>query len=55
MLTVSGTGCFSISWNNTLRRMIPTNATAHQVGVIKHRQPVLCWGVIDGAQVLDSG
>nr|XP_009942694.1 PREDICTED: fibrocystin [Opisthocomus hoazin] len=31
MLTVSGTGCFSISWNNTLRRMIPTNATAHQV------------------------
>ncbi|NWX49339.1 PKHD1 protein, partial [Steatornis caripensis] len=31
MLTVSGTGCFSISWNNILRRMIPTNATAHQV------------------------
>ncbi|XP_009954196.1 PREDICTED: fibrocystin, partial [Leptosomus discolor] len=31
MLTVSGTGCFSISWNNTSRRMIPTNATAHQV------------------------
>ncbi|XP_053919594.1 fibrocystin [Cuculus canorus] len=31
MLTVSGTGWFSISWNNTLRRMIPTNATAHQV------------------------
>ncbi|NXD80162.1 PKHD1 protein, partial [Halcyon senegalensis] len=31
MLTVSGTGLFSISWNNTLRRMIPTNATAHQV------------------------
>ncbi|NXT65524.1 PKHD1 protein, partial [Chaetops frenatus] len=30
MLTVSGTGSFSISWNNTLR-MIPTNATAHQV------------------------
>ncbi|NXY18048.1 PKHD1 protein, partial [Atrichornis clamosus] len=30
MLTVSGTGCFSISWNNTLR-MIPTNATAGQV------------------------
>ncbi|NXE91766.1 PKHD1 protein, partial [Menura novaehollandiae] len=30
MLTVSGTGCFSISWNNTLR-MIPTNATALQV------------------------
>ncbi|NXO83750.1 PKHD1 protein, partial [Sitta europaea] len=30
MLTVSGTGYFSISWNNTLR-MIPTNATAHQV------------------------
>ncbi|NXY54753.1 PKHD1 protein, partial [Callaeas wilsoni] len=29
-LTVSGTGYFSISWNNTLR-MIPTNATAHQV------------------------
>ncbi|XP_009642896.1 fibrocystin, partial [Egretta garzetta] len=31
MLTVSGTGCFSISWNNVMRRMIPTNATAHQV------------------------
>ncbi|NWH32647.1 PKHD1 protein, partial [Chloropsis hardwickii] len=30
MLTVSGTGYFSISWNSTLR-MIPTNATAHQV------------------------
>ncbi|NWR49833.1 PKHD1 protein, partial [Regulus satrapa] len=30
MLTVSGTGHFSVSWNNTLR-MIPTNATAHQV------------------------
>ncbi|NWI47118.1 PKHD1 protein, partial [Picathartes gymnocephalus] len=30
MLTVSGTGSFSISWNKTLR-MIPTNATAHQV------------------------
>ncbi|OWK56655.1 Fibrocystin [Lonchura striata] len=30
MLTVSGTGYFSISWNNTLR-MIPTNATARQV------------------------
>ncbi|XP_009693892.1 PREDICTED: fibrocystin, partial [Cariama cristata] len=31
MLTVSGTGCFSISWNNMLRRTIPTNATALQV------------------------
>ncbi|NWX22771.1 PKHD1 protein, partial [Aegotheles bennettii] len=31
MLTVSGTGCFSISWNNMLRRVIPTNATARQV------------------------
>ncbi|NWV41109.1 PKHD1 protein, partial [Grantiella picta] len=30
MLTVSGTGSFSISWNDTLR-MIPTNATARQV------------------------
>ncbi|TRZ13995.1 hypothetical protein HGM15179_013119, partial [Zosterops borbonicus] len=30
MLTVSGTGYFSISRNSTLR-MIPTNATAHQV------------------------
>ncbi|KAM6272624.1 fibrocystin isoform 3-T4 [Spheniscus humboldti] len=30
-LTVSGTGCFSISWNNILHRMIPTNATARQV------------------------
>ncbi|NXV62457.1 PKHD1 protein, partial [Molothrus ater] len=30
MLTVSGTGYFSISWNNTLK-MIPTNATAQQV------------------------
>ncbi|NXN78828.1 PKHD1 protein, partial [Bombycilla garrulus] len=30
ILTVSGTGYFSISWKNTLR-MIPTNATAHQV------------------------
>ncbi|NWV83256.1 PKHD1 protein, partial [Dasyornis broadbenti] len=30
MLTVSGTGSFSISWNNTLK-MIPTNATARQV------------------------
>ncbi|NXO42711.1 PKHD1 protein, partial [Locustella ochotensis] len=32
MLTVSGTGYFSISWNNTLR-MIPTNATAHQAAI----------------------
>ncbi|NXA18102.1 PKHD1 protein, partial [Ibidorhyncha struthersii] len=31
MLTVSGTGCFSISWNNISRRMIPANATARQV------------------------
>ncbi|XP_063186731.1 fibrocystin isoform X2 [Chroicocephalus ridibundus] len=31
MLTVSSTGCFSISWNNISRRMIPTNATALQV------------------------
>ncbi|NXH13503.1 PKHD1 protein, partial [Bucco capensis] len=31
MLTVSGTGWFSISRNNTVHRMIPTNATAHQV------------------------
>ncbi|NWS73473.1 PKHD1 protein, partial [Crotophaga sulcirostris] len=31
MLTVHGTGWFSISWNNTLRRMIPTNASAYQV------------------------
>ncbi|NWR36057.1 PKHD1 protein, partial [Tachuris rubrigastra] len=31
MLTVSGTGCFSISWNNTQHKIIPTNATAHQV------------------------
>ncbi|NWX74015.1 PKHD1 protein, partial [Alca torda] len=31
MLTVSGTGCFSISWNNISHRMIPTNATALQV------------------------
>ncbi|NXF37189.1 PKHD1 protein, partial [Nyctibius bracteatus] len=31
MLTLSGTGCFSISRNNISRRMIPTNATAHQV------------------------
>ncbi|XP_074717461.1 fibrocystin [Strix uralensis] len=31
MLTVFGTGCFSISWSNILRRMIPTNATARQV------------------------
>ncbi|NXI34165.1 PKHD1 protein, partial [Galbula dea] len=31
MLTVSGTGWFSICWNNTWCRMIPTNATAHQV------------------------
>ncbi|NXS20996.1 PKHD1 protein, partial [Mystacornis crossleyi] len=30
MLTVSGTGYFSISWSN-VQRMIPTNATAHQV------------------------
>ncbi|NWV72186.1 PKHD1 protein, partial [Malurus elegans] len=30
MLTVSGTGSFSISWNST-RRIIPTNATALQV------------------------
>lgn len=52
MLTVSGTGRFSISWNNIFRRMIPTNATAHQVGVIKRRHPVLCWGVTDGALYL---
>ncbi|XP_009887276.1 PREDICTED: fibrocystin [Charadrius vociferus] len=31
MLTVSGTGCFSISRNTISRRMIPTNATARQV------------------------
>ncbi|XP_061845579.1 fibrocystin [Colius striatus] len=31
MLTVSGTGCFIVSWNNVSRRVIPTNATAHQV------------------------
>ncbi|NXU49945.1 PKHD1 protein, partial [Turnix velox] len=31
MLTVSGTGCYSISWNNVSYRMIPTNATAFQV------------------------
>ncbi|NXK50547.1 PKHD1 protein, partial [Chauna torquata] len=31
MLTVSGTGWFSISWKNVLRRMIHTSATAHQV------------------------
>ncbi|NXJ91854.1 PKHD1 protein, partial [Corythaixoides concolor] len=31
VLTVSGTGWFSISWNNTLHRKIPTNATALQV------------------------
>ncbi|NWU65963.1 PKHD1 protein, partial [Pterocles burchelli] len=31
MLTVSGTGYFSISRNNISRRMIPTNATALQV------------------------
>ncbi|XP_062429111.1 fibrocystin [Rhea pennata] len=31
MLTVLGTGWFSISWNNTYSNMIPTNATAHQV------------------------
>ncbi|NXX77426.1 PKHD1 protein, partial [Urocolius indicus] len=31
MLTVSGTGCFGISWNNVSRRVIPTNATAHQI------------------------
>ncbi|KFQ20573.1 Fibrocystin, partial [Mesitornis unicolor] len=31
MLTVSGTGWFSMSFNNTMRRMIPTNATARQV------------------------
>ncbi|NXM05709.1 PKHD1 protein, partial [Tyrannus savana] len=31
MLTVSGTGYFSISWNNTRHKMISTNATAHQV------------------------
>ncbi|NWI89615.1 PKHD1 protein, partial [Pitta sordida] len=31
MLTVSGTGCFSISWNDTLHKIISTNATAHQM------------------------
>ncbi|XP_035178129.1 fibrocystin isoform X2 [Oxyura jamaicensis] len=31
MLTVTGTGWFSISWDNILRRMIHTNATAQQV------------------------
>ncbi|XP_052546715.1 fibrocystin isoform X1 [Tympanuchus pallidicinctus] len=31
MLTVSGTGWFSISWSNAPRRMIHTNSTAHQV------------------------
>ncbi|XP_067150956.1 fibrocystin [Apteryx mantelli] len=33
MLTVSGTGWFSISWNNVFSNMIPTNATAHQVQI----------------------
>ncbi|NXP13262.1 PKHD1 protein, partial [Thinocorus orbignyianus] len=31
MMMVFGTGCFSISWNNVSRRVIPTNATALQV------------------------
>ncbi|NXJ66569.1 PKHD1 protein, partial [Rostratula benghalensis] len=31
MLTVFGTGSFSISWNNISHRVIPTNATALQV------------------------
>ncbi|OXB78627.1 UNVERIFIED_CONTAM: hypothetical protein H355_010107 [Colinus virginianus] len=31
MLTVSGTGWFSVSWNNAPRRMLHTNSTAHQV------------------------
>ncbi|NXJ08696.1 PKHD1 protein, partial [Odontophorus gujanensis] len=31
MLTVSGTGWFSVSWNNAPRRMVHTNSTAHQV------------------------
>ncbi|NXS95038.1 PKHD1 protein, partial [Jacana jacana] len=31
MLTVFGTGCFSISWNNVSHRVISTNATALQV------------------------
>ncbi|NXC45418.1 PKHD1 protein, partial [Penelope pileata] len=31
MLTVFGTGWFSISWNNVTRRMIHTNSTARQV------------------------
>ncbi|NXC27834.1 PKHD1 protein, partial [Campylorhamphus procurvoides] len=31
MLTLSGTGYFSISWNKALHKMIPTNATAFQV------------------------
>ncbi|NXA42512.1 PKHD1 protein, partial [Eudromia elegans] len=34
MLTVSGTGWFSISWNNISSNMIPTNATAKQVGYL---------------------
>ncbi|NWX85156.1 PKHD1 protein, partial [Nothoprocta pentlandii] len=33
MLTVSGTGWFSISWNNIFSDMIPTNATAQQVQI----------------------
>ncbi|NXD15876.1 PKHD1 protein, partial [Nothocercus nigrocapillus] len=33
MLTVSGTGWFSISWNNMFSNMIPTNATAEQVQI----------------------
>ncbi|XP_010226775.1 PREDICTED: fibrocystin-like [Tinamus guttatus] len=33
MLTVSGAGWFSISWNNIFSNMIPTNATAEQVQI----------------------
>ncbi|NXJ21443.1 PKHD1 protein, partial [Dicrurus megarhynchus] len=52
MLTVSGTGYFSISWNNTLR-VIPTNATAHQVQTaIKELLSVGCETAPNSAKIL---
>ncbi|XP_030304276.1 fibrocystin [Calypte anna] len=53
MLNVSGTGYFSISWNDGPRRMIPTNATAHQVQtVIEELLSVGCETETTSAKIL---
>nr|XP_009675177.1 PREDICTED: fibrocystin isoform X1 [Struthio camelus australis] len=53
MLTVSGTGWFSISWNDVFSNMIPTNATARQVQVaIEELLSVRCETEPSSAKIL---